>query len=180
MFSHKITEDAELRLIEPHHAEELFSLIDSNREHLRKWLPWVDGTRSADDSRAFIKQQLHQLADNGSIVAGIWYDGYLAGTIGLHSVDAKFMDIGYWLGETFQGKGLVTNACNALINHSFGDLNINRILIRVEPNNDRSRAIPERLGFTYEGTLRQVGKNSDGEFVDLMVYSLLKDEWRAR
>ena len=73
----------------------------------------------ADDTREFRKKALHQFAEDGSIVAGIWHKGAIAGTIGLHSVDAKCMEIGYWIGEEYQGKGLITTACRALISHAF-------------------------------------------------------------
>ena len=176
-FTHRLDENTELSILEPLHAEELFALIDRNRNYLRRWLPWVDGTKSPDDTREFRKQALHQFAEDGSIVAGIWHKGAIAGTIGLHSDGAKCKEIGYWIGEEFQGKGLVTSACRALITHAFDTLGINRIQIHVEPDNHRSKAIPERLGFPYEGTLRQMGTNADGKSVDLMIYSLLKDEW---
>jgi ribosomal-protein-serine acetyltransferase len=180
MFTHKLTNDAELRLLEPRHAEELYLLVDSNREHLRRWLPWVDSTKSTEDIVAFIKQQLQRLATNGTTVASIWYENNLAGIISLNSSSVRCMEIGYWLGEKYQGKGLMTAACKAMIGHSFVELDINRIEIRVEPDNDRSKAIPGRLGFTYEGTQRQKGMNADGKAVDLMMFSLLKEEWEAQ
>ena len=53
---------------------------------------------------------------------------------------------------------------------------VNRIEIRVRPDNVLSRAIPERLGFTQEGILRQKVRDADG-WSDLVVYALLKGEW---
>jgi ribosomal-protein-serine acetyltransferase len=178
VFTCRLREDAELTLLEPWHADELFEIIDHNRSYLRRWLPWVDGTRTVDDTRAFCKQALHQFAEDGTIVAGILFGGRIAGTIGLHFTTPGCREIGYWLGENYQGRGLVTDSCKALIRHAFTHLGVNRIEIRVEPGNTRSRAVPERLGFTYEGTLRQKGTNADGEPIDLMMCSLLKDEWR--
>jgi len=178
-FSCRLTGSEELGLLEPRHAGELFALIDRNREHLRRWLPFVDGTVSPSDSQAFITRTLHEMAEKGTTVAGIWYCGALAGTIGLHAEGDKRAEIGYWLGEEFQGRGLVTSACQALIRYAFDDLGVQRICIRAAPENLRSRAIPERLGFTCEGTLRQTGMNGDGTLLDLMVYSLLKDEWET-
>jgi ribosomal-protein-serine acetyltransferase len=177
-FTHILDDKTELGLLEPRHADELFALIDRNREYLRQWMPWVDGTKIPDDTLAYRKQSLHQFAEDGTIPAGIWHDGNLVGTIGLHSVGYKCKEIGYWIGEEYQGKGIVTAACRALINHAFNELGINRIGIRVQPSNNRSRAIPERLGFMCEGTLRQVAVNADSKFVDLVMYSLLKDDWQ--
>ncbi len=179
-FTHELDNESDLELLEPRHAEEVFALVDGNREHLRRWLPWVDETKSPDDTLAFIKQQLHQFAESGTMVVGIRHCGTLAGTMGLHSVGAKCKDIGYWLGEEHQGRGLITKACKSLISHAFTELGLNRIGIRAEPENCRSRAVPERLGFTCEGTSRQITTNVGGKLVDLVVYSLLKDEWEAQ
>jgi ribosomal-protein-serine acetyltransferase len=51
VFSHKLTEDTQLRLLEERHAEELTALTDQNREHLRAWLPWVDANRTVEDRK---------------------------------------------------------------------------------------------------------------------------------
>ena len=176
-FTCKLDDETQLELREPTHAEETYTLIDANREHLRRWLYWVDGTKSPEDIKAFISRQLHQRAENGTTVAGIRHCGALAGIISLNFVSPGCMDIGYWLGEDFQGKGLITKTCKAMISHAFDDLGVRRIEIRVQPANERSRAVPERLGFTCEGTLRQKAIDADGKPVDFMMYSLLKSEW---
>ncbi len=84
MFSHLIARGVELRMPQPRHADELFALTDRNRARLRRWLPWVDGTKTAGDTRAFIRGSLRRHAESGEIVAGIWHRGKPAGTIGLH------------------------------------------------------------------------------------------------
>jgi ribosomal-protein-serine acetyltransferase len=71
----------------------------------------------------------------------------------------------------------VTRACRALIAHAFGELGVHRVTIRVAPDNVRSRAIPERLGFTKEATLREAGRTDGRGYVDLVVYGLLDREW---
>ncbi|NTW87022.1 MAG: GNAT family N-acetyltransferase, partial [Holophagaceae bacterium] len=86
--------------------------------------------------------------------------------------------IGYWLAREAEGQGLMTRAVTALLRHGFRDLKLNRIEIRAGIRNRRSRAIPERLGFRREGTLRQAERLAD-RFVDHAVYGLLADEWRA-
>lgn len=179
-FVHKLDESTDLAILEQQHAEELYTLIDRNRAHLRRWLPWVDKTNSVDDTLAFIAQATRDLATDGTIVAGIRHNGVLDGIVGLHTIGVKSKEIGYWLDEECQGKGLVTKACRALILHAFVALETNRIEIRIQPENERSMMVADRLGFTYEGTLREKGLNADGDFVDLKMYSLLKNEWEVR
>lgn len=53
MFCHTVSDEIQLKLLELHDAEEIFSLIDASRSYLREWLPWVDATRTPDDSKAF-------------------------------------------------------------------------------------------------------------------------------
>lgn len=181
MFTLKLNDDTELRPIEPRYAEELFSLVDRNREHLRKWLPFVDGTKTSADTLAFIKNSLRDHAEKGDQICCIWHKNKLTGNIGLHmrNQSGRCAEIGYWLGKEFEGKGLVTMACRAIIDYAFRELGCNRIQIRVEPANTRSRAIPVRLGFTYEGTLRQVDWCYDRP-VDHEMHSLLREEWEKQ
>jgi ribosomal-protein-serine acetyltransferase len=180
MFALPLGDDAELRLLEPHHAEELFELVDQNRFHLRQWLGWVDSNQSVTDSRNFIRGALQQFANNNGFQAGIWFRRSLAGTIGFNYIDwhNSRTEFGYWLGAPFQGHGLVTRACRALIDYTFDELRLNRVEILCAAENTRSRAIPERLGFTQEGIFRQAEWLYD-HFVDLVAYSMLAEDWRG-
>ncbi len=180
MFSFRIDDAIELRLLAERHAEQFFALTDQNRTHLRTWLPWVDRTTSPEDTRAFIKGALQQLADNNGFQAGIWVSGEPAGTIGFHYLDwmNRKTELGYWLGEAFQGKGVMTRACRTLVDYAFDELKLQRVVIHCALENTRSRAIPERLGFRQEGVLRQAEWVSD-HFVDLIVYGVLAGEWRS-
>lgn len=180
MFRCPISPDSELRLLEARHAEELFALVDANRDHLRQWLPWVDTTRTVSDSRAFIDMTLRQFAQSNGFHAGIWHQEALAGVIGHHRIEWAngATIIGYWLGESFQGKGLMTRSVQAFVRHAFLELYLNRFEIRCAMGNDRSRAIPERLGFKAEGILRDAEWLYD-HYVDHVIYAQLAREYLA-
>jgi ribosomal-protein-serine acetyltransferase len=179
MFRYELSKTAELRLLEARHAEELSALTDRNRDHLRAWLPWVDRNRTVEDRRNFIRRALKQFAENNGFQAGIWYKGRLAGVVGYHGIDwqNRSTTLGYWLGEEFQGKGLMTKACWAMVDHAFKELGLNRVGIACATENNRSRAIPERLGFRQEGVQRQAEWLYD-RFVDHALYAMLASEWR--
>lgn len=178
MFSYKINEETELRLLEIRHAEALFTLIDQSRTYLRNWLPWVDFTETVSDSKHYIDGTLKQFSSNNGFQAGIWYKGKLVGVIGLHSINwrNKSTSIGYWLGEQYQGNGLMTTACKAIIDYCFRELKLNRIEIRVATENLKSQAIPKKLGFQKEGCLRSVEWLYD-KYVDHYVFGLTKEEY---
>ena len=181
MFSYKIDDETEIRLFAEQHADRLFALVDENRDYLREWLPWVDGTKTAEDTRNFIRISLEQFAANGGFAAGLWYRGELAGTIGFHKIDwpNQKAEIGYWISAGFQGKGIVTRAARALVDYTFNELGLNRMEIRCAEGNKKSRAIAERLGFHQEGTLRQSLLLND-HYVDMVIYGMLKEEWGSR
>ncbi len=179
MFSYRIDENLELRLLEERHAAELFALIEQNRAYLREWMPWLDNNITIADTQEFIKARLERFAENNGLQVSIVYRNQLAGQIGFHSIDwlNKKTEIGYWLGAAFQGKGLMTKACHALVSYAFDELELNRVEIRCATENKRSRAIPERLRFTQEGTAREAEWLYD-HYVDLIVYAVLARQWR--
>jgi ribosomal-protein-serine acetyltransferase len=178
MFSLRVDAEIELVLREERHAQAIFDLTERNRAHLREWLPWLDATTTVEDTRNFIRGSLQQFAANNGFQAGILFKGELAGMIGYHFINwsSRRTEIGYWLAQAYEGKGIMTRAARKLTDYAFTDLGLNRVEIKCATGNLKSRAIPERLGFTEEGTLRQVAWHYD-HFLDLVVYSLLADEW---
>ncbi|MGH9657717.1 MAG: GNAT family N-acetyltransferase [Bryobacteraceae bacterium] len=179
MFQRAVTGEIEIRLWEEHHAAELSAAVDRNRAYLREWLPWVDHHYSAADAAAFIRGALEQSARNDGFHAGIWVRGAIAGSIGVHRIDwsSRNTSIGYWLDQSAQGRGVVTACCRAVLDHLFGELNLHRVEIRCGEGNHKSCAIAERLGFTREGVLREAQRVGD-RFIDLVVYGMLRRDWR--
>lgn len=178
MLRHVIEDGLWLELLRPHHAETLFAAIDANRDHLRGWLPWVDGTRSVKDTLAFIEGSLRKLAENRSLEQGIWRGGELVGVIGFRGLSDsnRQAEIGYWLTEEAEGAGIMTKVCRAMIDYGFGELGLNRVKILCGTGNGRSQGVPERLGFVREGVAREAEKLPGG-FTDLVIYGLLARDW---
>lgn len=174
-------DDVELHLLHESQAGELFGLVDGNRAYLREWLPWLDQNTEVEHTRAFIRAARKQRDDRNGFTCGIRWRGALVGVVGLHGIDwaNRKTGIGYWVAQSHQGRGLVTRACAALLPYLFEELGLNCVEIGCAPENARSNAIPERLGFTKEGVLRQREWLYD-HFVDHVVYSLLASEWRQR
>ena len=176
-----VDNELELRLLSPEHAVSLFALTDSNRAHLRVWLPWLDSTRVVSDTEGFIAKALLTHQQTKELVAGIWWRGKLVGVIGQNRIDwdNRIANMGYWLAADTQGNGIVTRSCRALIQHSFNNLDLNRIEICTAVGNHRSEAIPTRLGFAREGIRRQ-GEWLHDRFVDLNVFAMLRSTWLLR
>lgn len=180
MFRAAVRPGLEIRLFEERHAPAVFALVNQERAYLRRWLPWVDTTETADDTLAFIRSSLQHFAAGDGIASGIWYEDRFAGSIGMHNVSKLFRkaEIGYWVAESFQGKGIVTDCCRVLVGHMFGELDLNRAEIHCAVSNTRSAAVARRLGFQLEGTLREANLAA-GRFHDMHVFGMLQKEWHA-
>lgn len=171
----------ELRPLNLRDAKALFALVEANRLRLGRWLPWPATNLCVQDSRAYILRVRAQARAGLAQSFGLWWQEQLVGIAGFVWIDAanRRAAIGYWLAQEAEGHGLMTAAVKALLRHGFRTLQLNRIEIRAGVRNHRSRAIPRRLGFRHEGTLRQVERLGD-RFVDHSVYSLLASEWQGR
>ena len=180
MLSISLAAGVELRLLEHRHAEELFALIDQNHAFLRRWLPEADVQKTLGECQALIRSSLEQLAENAGFMMGIWAEGSLAGVVGAGRIDWDNHStlMGYWLGEIYQDRGLVTRACRAVIDYLFGELKLRRVEIRCAADNPRSCAVPRRLGFKQEGILRQA-QALDDRYLDIEVWGLLAEEWET-
>jgi ribosomal-protein-serine acetyltransferase len=176
----QIDESTSLRVLREADAAELFALTDSNRSHLRLWLPWVDAVTCQQDTHAYLGTVVAQREAGLGPVFGILRAQILAGVVGFHPLDRfnRIGEIGYWLAERHQGHGVMTRSCRFLVRYGFHTLDLNRIQIPAATQNRRSRAIPERLGFKFEGILRE-RENLYGTFVDHAMYALLRSEFDA-
>ncbi|NGZ76194.1 GNAT family N-acetyltransferase [Saccharibacillus alkalitolerans] len=181
MFGLPLKESVMLKPLRSGHARELFELIESSRHTLRPWMPWTQQMQGVAEAEEFIANAARLYADNDAITAGLWEYDRLAGVIGFHEINwsSRSAQIGYWLGASFEGRGLISLAARAFIDYAFVELDLNRIEIRCATSNRRSRAVPERLGFLLEGMLRQAEKLEDG-YADHAVYGMLAEEWSAK
>jgi ribosomal-protein-serine acetyltransferase len=137
MFTYRIDADLELLLPEERHAEEAYALVRQNLEQLKMWLPWARDEHSLEDSRHFIRQNLQQFVEGKGFAAHLVFRQQIAGIVGYNIIswqDRK-TDIGYWLGAAYQGNGLMTKACRALVNHAFNELKLNRVEMHCAVNN---------------------------------------------
>ena len=177
-FRLKVDEESDLELLKESHADELFDLIEENREYLKEWLPWLDNNRYLQNTIDFIRITQIQYERNETVQFTILHKGKIAGIVGFHRIDwiNRATAIGYWIGEQYQGRGLITKSCSRVLDYSFGRMGLNRIEIRCATENAKSRAIPERLGFKEEGLIRDAEWLYD-HYVDHIVYGILELDW---
>jgi ribosomal-protein-serine acetyltransferase len=179
MFNCRLDAETELRLLTLQHAQQFFDLAYQDRKHIGQWMFWINDEYTLLDAQQYIQAALERLAANNGFEAGIWFKGQLAGCVRYNYIDwtHRNTELRYWLGQSFQGHGLATKACRALIDFAFNGLDLNRVEIRCMSENRRSRRVPERLGFVREGIVRQVRWRHD-HFDDHVVYGMLASEWQ--
>lgn len=162
-----------LRALRPDDARAIFASIDTQREYLGRWLPFVASTRRIEQTRDVVRDML---ADPTNPVFTLRDGDVFAGLIGFKGADrpSGTIEIGYWLREEFQGRGIVTTAVRALCELAFSELGIRTVVIRCGTENSRSNRIPQRLGFRMVRTEEHAERMSDGTWIDLHVYQLEK------
>jgi ribosomal-protein-serine acetyltransferase len=173
-----IDDTIQLESIQLIYADTIFSAIDQNRSFLRKWLPFVDQTSNVSDTRAFIQSVIKKPSGERDEVYLIWFKGEFAGLIGFKDTDCinTKTELGYWLIEKFQGRGIMIRSVKKLMDFAFRNLSMNRIQIKVAIGNSASSAIPKKLNFCFEGIERE-GEKHKNKYLNLEVYSCLKKEW---
>jgi len=159
-------------------CEELRAAIDRNRDRLREWLPWAGANFEQETLRAHLRDCQRENAERTSLTTHILHGGQLCGAIGLHKIDVRHRNtsIGYWLDRAFEGRGIMTRACRAIITEGFQHYNLHRIEIRCGTGNIRSAGIPRRLGFIEEGLLHEAEWVFD-RWIDLRVFAMLEQDW---
>lgn len=172
-----ISDKLHLDLLEDKHADPIFKMIETNRQYLKVWLSFVEAIKTPEAAMAFVKGSQQRNREGKEYAFVVVENNEIVGRIGIYKIDQqhKTGEIGYWLIENKQGKGLMTQCCKALVGFCFGNLQLNRIEIRCGTGNLKSKSIPERLNFKREGIMRQ-GEFLNDHFNDLYIYSLLKSE----
>ena len=177
MFSLPVDDEVTLELAEEADAQAIFDLVDRNRDHLRPWLPWVDATVTVADTLAFLRFVRGEHGAGRQLHCNLRWRGAVAGGMGLRIArnhDAG--EIGYWLDAAATGHGIVTRAARALTTAAFDRLGLHRIVIHAGVENARSRAVPERLGYAFEGVLRDAERVGD-RYVSHATYAMLSGDW---
>jgi ribosomal-protein-serine acetyltransferase len=176
MVTLRVRDDLFLKPIDITDAGDLFETIHRERNYLRKWLPFVDYTQSIKDSEDFIRSVEASASSAGDRVWVVQWQGQFSGLVGFKGTDLlnRKSEIGYWLVERSQKRGLMTESVRTLIRYGFGEMELNRIQVKCAVGNLASKKIPLRLGFSLEGVERDGELLSEGVYADLEVYSLVR------
>jgi ribosomal-protein-serine acetyltransferase len=170
-----------LRPPRPGDGPAIWEATDESRERLAPWMPWVKETRAPDDSERFARQAAANWVTRSDLPMTIWErstNRFLGGT-GFHRNhwDVPSFEIGYWIRSTAEGQGFVTETVRVLCCFAFETLAANRVEIRCDALNARSAAVPRRLGFVHEATLRNDSRSVSGELRDTYVFAMIPADY---
>ncbi|MGW1784240.1 GNAT family N-acetyltransferase [Streptomyces sp. NPDC002143] len=170
---------AELRPLEPWHAEEFLAHLERGREFINQYVPF--GSKATDVAGAREALQRYadmRAADTGSL-HGIWQDGTLVGGVLFLNFDAEAAncEVGCWLEPDGTGRGLITRAIRVLIDFAVEQRGMQRVEWVASAGNTPSLNVARRLGMTRDGVHRQAYPYR-GVRHDLEVWSVLAQEWR--
>lgn len=179
MFQLKIDDNLQLVLLTPRLAQEVYELIDLNREFLSVWLPFPPLTKSVDDTLNFIEKSVSGFGEGNAMHVGIREGQQLVGVIGLNKIFKSFKkaDLGYWLAEEHQGKGIIHRSCQAMFQYAFEELGMQKVEIRAASENYRSRRVCEKLNLPLEGIITHSG-NLHGKIMHFAVYACHYKDWK--
>jgi RimJ/RimL family protein N-acetyltransferase len=151
--------------------------VDASLEHLLPWMPWARDEPQTVDEKASLLRRFRGRFDLGEdFTYGIFErdERSVVGGTGLHTrLGEGAFEIGYWIRASSARRGLATEVAAALTHVAFALCGVDRVEIRTDPANDASRAIPRKLGFVEEATLRRRLRHPDPR--DVVVYSLFAD-----
>lgn len=173
------TERLRLRRISMQDAEQMYAYASD--DEVAKYVTW-ETHRSIQDSKKFIQFILVQYAKHDIAPWGIELkeSGRLVGTVDFvwWKPEQQSAEIGYVLARDCWGQGLMTEAASALLKLGFGEMDLVRIQARCIEGNIGSQRVMEKIGMSYEGTLRK-GIKIKGQHWDLKLYSILKEEFES-
>ncbi|MFJ5533645.1 GNAT family N-acetyltransferase [Streptomyces sp. NPDC093261] len=171
---------AELRPLEPWHAEEFLAHLDRGREFVNQHIPFGTNATDVASARAVLTSYADKRAADTGSLHGLWLDGKLVGGLLFRIFDAAGgnCEVGCWLEPAATGRGLVTRGMRVLIDWAIDERGIHRVEWRASSANLPSIKVARRLGMSRDGVLRR-NHLYRGVRQDTEVWSVLAPEWRA-
>jgi RimJ/RimL family protein N-acetyltransferase len=178
-----VTRRLVVRCWDPSDASRVKESVDTSLEHLRPWMPWAMAEPTDLSARIqWLRKSRGEFDLGTDFTYGIFDrdETMVIGGTGLHTrLGPQAREIGYWIRMDRAGQGLATEVAAALTRVAFEIDEVTRVEIRCDPRNTRSAAIPRKLGYQHEATLRRRILGSDGQPRDAMIWTLLSDEFPA-
>lgn len=153
-------------------AQELFELTNKNRAYLKRTLPWLDNIQTVDDTLNFINACIQADNDGKGLHYFIIQGDKIIGVVNIRDLTIDNGLIGYWIDETYQGKGITTKAVLQLIEIVKSNNLSQKLTLRAGCHNIASNQVAIKCQFKFKETLLNA-QNLDGTMIDLNIYELI-------
>ncbi len=169
-----------LRVPRPGDGNVVNHAIRDSINELKMWLPFAQKKPTIEETELNLREAYIRFLKRESMRYLIFHKerNEFIGVTSFEGIDwdVPKAQIGYWIHTKHSGNGFMIEAVNALSNLGLDHLKFNRIEIRCESTNVKSRTIPERLGFELEGTLKNEDLSADGrQLTDTCIYSKIQN-----
>ena len=183
-----------LKPLNESNAQESYDLVNKNRSLLKEWLPWIDSVKTVTDELHFIQRSAAATLKKEKFELGV----FINKTFELHDQDDAEMQekvyseevnhwklvgmcgfveianncgwLGYWLDRDFQGKGIITKACQCILTDVCKFLGLSEVRLHIAPENNKSLSLAKRLGFKTNNILEKT--NLFGKEVDVLLFRM--------
>ena len=161
-------------------AAQLMDAIGETIDRFKPWMPWADRVPTLEEAEENCRKAEESFMDGSDYRLHLFLkeSSVFVGGSGLHRIDwlVPKVEIGYWIRASCSGKGYITEAVRKITRYALHEQKANRVEIRMSSRNEKSRRVPERLGFTFEGTLRNDARHLDGSLRDTCVYAKIRED----
>lgn len=142
----------EIRPMQPGDGKAIFAQVNSNRDILLPWLPWVEHAKCEEDSEITARTFYADFILRKAFHFIIFLDSQLIGGVGLSDINWKIrrMNLGYWCVGMHQGNGYISEAVTAMVDFAFSQVKAQKLQILCDSQNLKSIKVAERCGFVLE------------------------------
>ncbi len=162
----------------PGDGERINAVVRECATELERWMSWANPTPEPAATEKWCREAASKFTSREALhyIVHLRDSDTIIGFCGIHRLnwDVPMFEIGYWLRTSHCGRGYMTEAVTRLVRMAFDNLGANRVEIRVDVKNDRSRRVAERLGFKLDGILRSDARGAEKELRDTCIYSKIR------
>ena len=174
------TERLVISIYENGDGKEFYQILESNHNHLQEEMDEVHTLKSVEDAEEYTRYKKVDWISRKRLVPKIVEKatGKMIGQLWIEPRwDRMIFEIGYFVRETSQGKGYVSEAIKKIIEFLFRELDANKLEIHTKATNSKSIRVAERCGFTKEAHIRERGRTNEEKVVDMQYFGLLRSEF---
>ncbi len=174
-----------IRMSKPGDGKVVYDAIQASIQELKPWMAFAQKEQTEEEIEESIRKSHIQFLQREDLRLLVFSKetGEFIASAGLHRInwDIPQFEIGYWIDTRFSGKGYMVEAAKGITDYAFSELKANRVEIRCDSLNKKSRAIPEKLGFKLEGILESASVAVDGNGLrDMCVFAMTRNTYKKR